>query len=279
MNEWIADFFATFRWQDAVDIAVVAYFTYRVMLFFVGTRGMTLVRGLLVIAAVGAMTRALDLRTVSWLLGYILSAFLIAMPIVFQPELRRFLEEIGRGRLLSRTLDSDNQGKRNAEEVTQAVLYLKKNKIGALIVFQKHTGLKDICRSGVPVRSDITRQLLISIFWYGTPLHDGAVVLDQNKIVAAACYLPLTESKEMSQWAGTRHRAAAGLTEVSDAMVLVVSEERGEVSLAIHGHISTKPLTDDQVALVVQKYFSPYDKNATFFERIKLAVVQAWRKS
>jgi diadenylate cyclase len=267
--------FINFHWQDVIDILIVAFLAYRVMLFFVGTRAMQLVRGLLVIAAVGAVARALDLRTISWLLGYLLSAFLIAIPIVFQPELRRLLEEIGRGRLLSGSSQASDLGETFAEATLKAVLYLKNHRIGALIVFQRHTGLKEIWRSAVHLRSEITAELIMSIFWPGNPLHDGAVIVDRQVVIAAACYLPLSDNTDISRWHGTRHRAAVGVTEISDAHALVVSEEHGHVSLAVRGRLS-RPLTDEQLTRFLHRYFNPYGRDLTLLQRVKLEIESQW---
>jgi diadenylate cyclase len=245
------------------------------MLFFVDTRAMQLVRGLLVIALVGAVARALDLRTISWLLGYLVSAFLIAIPIVFQPELRRLLEEIGRGGLLSGSSQASDLGETFTEAMLKAVLYLKNHKIGALIVFQRHTGLKEIWRSAVHLRSEITAELIMSIFWPGNPLHDGAAIVDRQVVIAAACYLPLSDNTNISRWHGTRHRAAVGVTEISDAHALVVSEEQGHVSLAVRGRLS-RPLTDEQLTLFLHRYFNPYGQNLTLLQRIRLEIESQW---
>lgn len=267
--------YINFRWQDIIDIIAAAFLAYRVLLFFVDTRAMQLVRGLLVIAAVGAFARALDLRTISWLLGHLLSAFLIAIPIVFQPELRRLLEELGRGRLLAGSSQTAGVSDVYADAVTKAIIYLQQHRIGALIVFQRNTGLKEIWRSAVHLRSEITQELLLSIFWPNNPLHDGAVIMDRQLIVAAACYLPLTDNNDISRWYGTRHRAAVGVSEVSDAMALVVSEEQGHTSLAIRGRLS-RPLTEEQLTRFVRRYFNPYEKNVGFWQRLKAELEAQW---
>lgn len=263
------------RWQDAMDILIVAFLAYRVMLFFVDTRAMQLVRGLLLITAFGALARALDLRALSWLAGHLLSAFLIAIPIVFQPELRRLLEEIGRGRLLTNQKGEADVGEIHAEALAKAISYLKGHRIGALIVLQRETGLKEIWRSAVSLRSEITQELLLSIFWPNNPLHDGAVIMDRQTVIAAACYLPLTDKTDISRWHGTRHRAAVGVTEVSDAFALVVSEERGQVSLAVRGKLS-RPLNDEQLMRFVRRYFNPYGKDVHFLQRLREEIETQW---
>ncbi|GHU00907.1 membrane protein [Alphaproteobacteria bacterium] len=264
-----------FNWYDIVDILVVAYITYRVMLFFVGTRGLQIARGMLILAVAAALVRALDLRTVSWLLSHLFGMFLVAIPIVFQPELRRFLEALGRGNVLGGGSAGRKLAEENAKALIAALAYLKEHKIGALVVLERETGLKDLWRSAVKLRAHITSELLISIFWYGTPLHDGAVIMDRQQIVAAAAILPLTDNPDIARSHGTRHRAAVGVSEQSDCIVLVVSEERGVVSLAIRGKISPHPLDEKQVAAVVNKYFMPAGGSVSFWERLRRAVAIA----
>ena len=170
--------------------------------------------------------------------------------------MRRLLEELGRGRLFSNTSHSNEIVDQYSEAVTKAIIYLQQHKIGALIVFQRSTGLKEIWRSAVHLRSEITQELLLSIFWPNNPLHDGAVIMDRQSIIAAACYLPLTDNNDISRWYGTRHRAAVGVSEVSDALSLVVSEEQGHTSLAIRGRLS-RPLSEEQLSRFIRRYFNP----------------------
>jgi diadenylate cyclase len=267
--------FINFRWQDLIDILVIAFIAHRVLLFFVDTRAMQLVRGLCVIVLFGMLARALDLKTITWLLSQLLSAVLIAIPIVFQPELRRLLEEIGRGRLLSGGGQGDDASEGYAEAIVHAIAYLEQHRIGALIIFQRDTGLKEIWRSAVQLRAEITSELILSIFWPNNPLHDGAVIMDRQFIIAAACYLPLTDNNDISRWYGTRHRAAVGVTEVSDAQALVVSEEQGHVSLAVRGRLS-KPLNEDQLLRFVRRYFNPYEKDEGLLQRLRREIELGW---
>ncbi|MDR3332592.1 MAG: diadenylate cyclase CdaA [Synergistaceae bacterium] len=267
--------FTNIRWQDLIDILVVAFLIYRVLLFFVDTRAMQLVRGLLVIVALGGAARAFELKTITWVLSHILSAILIAIPIVFQPELRRLLEELGRGRLLSGSKRENELAEGVADDLIKAVTYLQQHRIGALIVFQRETGLREIWRSAVQLRAEITQELVLSIFWPNNPLHDGAVIMDRQSVIAAACYLPLTDNTDISRWYGTRHRAAVGVTEVSDAQALVVSEEQGHVSLAIRGRLS-RPLTDEQLTRFVHRYFNPQGENLTILQRLKREIQAQW---
>ena len=268
-----AFFNLSLRWQDLIDILIVAFISYRVLLFFVGTRAMQLVRGLFVIVLLGIMARSLELRTITWLLSRLLSAVIIAIPVVFQPELRRLLEEIGRSGLISGRKSVDDIADSCSEALTGAITYLQKHRIGALIIFQRDTGLKEIWRSAVHIRAEITQELILSIFWPNNPLHDGAVIIDRQSIIAASCYLPLTDNNDISRWHGTRHRAAVGVTEVSDAQALVVSEEQGHVSLAVRGRLS-KPLTDDQVSRFVRRYFNP--SGGGILQRLKNEMKFQW---
>ena len=247
--------FEAIRWQDFLDVLVIALIVHRLLLLIVGTRAMQLVKGFLILGLVLAVARIFDLRTLSWFLGQTFGVLLIATPIVFQPELRKMLEEIGRGGGIWRRRKSAEKAEALSYEVSRAIGYLKSQKIGALFVLERNTGLKDFWRTAIKLNAEITQELLITIFWEGTPIHDGAVILDRERIIAASCYLPLTENSDLSRWIGTRHRAALGVSEVSDAIALVVSEERGEVSLAVNGRLS-KNLKDAQVHKLLAHYFA-----------------------
>jgi diadenylate cyclase len=268
-------FFSNFQWNDIVDILVVAFIVYRVLIFFADTRAIQLLRGVFIIVIFGMIAHALRLRTITWLLGRLLSAVLIAIPIVFQPELRRLLEEIGRGHLIAGRKNVDDAADACADALIGAVSYLRQHKIGALIIFQKDTGLREIWRSAVQLRAEITQELVLSIFWPNNPLHDGAVIMDRQSVIAAACYLPLTDNNEISRWYGTRHRAAVGVTEVSDAQALVVSEEQGHVSLALRGRLS-KPLNEDQVSRFIRRYFKPYDSGMGPLQALRRELESHW---
>ncbi len=259
----MAEILKLIKWQDIVDILVISYVIYRLLILLSGTRAMQLVKGFLVIGILSAMARFLELTTISWFMEQTLGIMVIAIPIVFQPEVRKILEELGRGNILKRH-KAQKRAETIADEISKALVYMKSQKIGALLVLQRETGLKDFWRTAIVLDAEITQELLISLFWVNNPLHDGAVILDQSRIIAAGCYLPLTEDSELSRWIGTRHRAGIGVTEVSDAISLIVSEERGEVSLAINGHLS-RNLKDDQVHKLLVHYFSGEDKEQQSF--------------
>ncbi len=250
--------FDLFRWQDILDILIVAFIIYRLLLLLVGTRAMQLVKGLLILGGISALARLLQLSTVSWFLAKTLTVLVIAIPIVFQPELRKMLEELGRGRIWKRS-QVEKRAQFLSEEITNALLFLKNKKIGALLVLQRNTGLKDFWRTAVRIDAQLSQELIISIFWPNNPLHDGAVIIENSTIIAASTYLPLSENSDLSRWIGTRHRAALGVTEVSDAIAVVVSEERGEISLAINGHMS-RNLKESQVRRLFQHYFGALEE-------------------
>ncbi len=267
--------FFDLRWQDLPDIIIVAFIIYRVLMLLVGTRAMQLLRGVLIIGLIGALANILELRSLSWIIGKLLGAFIIVIPVLFQPELRHMLEELGKGHLWRMEVNEEMLDARS-DQLAKALLYCQSQRIGALCVLQRNTSLKEVWRTAVLLKADITEELLVSIFWPGTPLHDGAVVIDPKTVVAAGCYLPLTEKTDISRWYGTRHRAALGVTEMSDALALVVSEERGEITVAVGGRLS-KALNETQLRSICNHYFSHEEaKDANFMERLREEIQQQW---
>jgi len=244
----------------------------------IGTRGIQVVKGFLTLGTLALLSSAVDLQLVSWFFRNALWALVIAIPIVFQPELRKMLEEIGRGTLWRPRMGSE-EAERLSHEITAALMHMKGNKIGAIIVLQKDTGLKEYWRTAVKLEAEISQELIVSIFWKGSPLHDGAMIINRESLVAASCYLPLSDNSDISRRYGTRHRAALGITEVSDAIALVVSEERGEVTLANNGHLS-KNLKEAQLQKLLLFYFSDAGNTAqeTFKDRIFKTVQLLWSK-
>ena len=243
-------------WSDArtfLDIFIVSLIIYRLLVLIVGTRAVQLLKGVLILVLFSALASMLRFRLVSWLIGQSLWALSFAIPIVFQPELRKMLEEIGRGNLWHRQLPRDVAGQR-VRHIMGALGYMKVHRIGALLVLQEETGLGEYYNTAVHLDANITQELIISIFWKDNPLHDGALIMNRYSLIAGGCYLPLIDAPEISRWYGTRHRAALGLSEISDAIVLVVSEERGEISLAFKGRLS-KNLKDAQVEKLLMHYF------------------------
>ena len=244
---------------DIIDIVVVAYFLYRVYLMLKNTRAATLVKGLLVLVGFMIICRTLNLHVISWLLEKSMTVIMVALPVVFQPELRRALEQIGRGKLFRKGSELDEQElDAMLEDVAAATKVMSKAKVGALMVFERATGLVERIETGVPIDGLVSSGLIQNIFVKDTPLHDGAVVIRGNRIVAACCLLPLTENRNLSQELGTRHRAAIGISEQSDAMVLVVSEETGAISIARNGELMRYLTVEDVKEILRNAIIQPH---------------------
>ncbi|MCC3377143.1 diadenylate cyclase CdaA [Cohnella sp. REN36] len=235
------DYFENLTWsgaiKDAADILIVSYLVYRMILLVRGTRAVQLLKGILLLVITYALSTWLNLYTLKWLMNQMFTFGVVTIAIIFQPELRRALEQLGRGKFFNRSSAEDPDISHRINEVIKAVQYLARRKIGALIVFERSTGLNDYIESGIKMKSQVSSELLINVFIPNTPLHDGAVIMRDNEIMAAGCYLPLSENPFISKELGTRHRAAIGISEVSDAISVVVSEETGHVSLALNGQI------------------------------------------
>ena len=244
------------NFRNVIDIAIVSFLIYRILVLLTGTRAVQLVKGVFILIIISLAANFLQMRLLTWFLNNSLWALGFAIPIVFQPELRKMLEELGRGQfyLLKRQM-SEDEAEIRVNQISGALSYLKAHKIGALLVFQQDVALGEYSDTAIHLHSNITQELLISIFWKDNPLHDGAIILNRREIIAGGCYLPLADAPEISRWYGTRHRAALGISEVSDAMVMIVSEERGDISLAKRGHLQ-KDISDEQVRKLLMLYFS-----------------------
>jgi len=248
------------RIMDIIDILIVAYVIYKGIKLLRETRAATLVKGIVILIFAMQLSSLLNLYLVNYILVNAMQVGFIALFVVFQPELRRGLEKMGRskfGNLLS-FYDENNeeQTSMNISKICHAVENLSANRVGALIILERQTKIGDIIRTGVTLNSEITAELLVNIFVPNTPLHDGAVVIRSNKIIAAACFLPLTQNSELNVELGTRHRAAIGITETSDCVALVVSEETGKISLALEGTL-TRNLTVESLEKALTKILSP----------------------
>lgn len=235
------DYFTGLTWQRAIkdiaDILIVSYLIYRMILLIRGTRAVQLLKGIFLLVITWALSTWLNLFTLKWLMNQVFTFGVVTVLIIFQPELRRALEQLGRGKLFTRGSAEDEDVNHRINEVIKSINYLSRRKIGALIVFERHTGLTDYIESGIKMDSTLSSELLINVFIPNTPLHDGAVILRGNQIMAAGCYLPLSENPFISKELGTRHRAGIGISEVSDAISVIVSEETGQVSLALNGQV------------------------------------------
>lgn len=245
-------------WRDVIDIAIVTYILYRLIVLIRGTRAEQLVKGLVVLLIALVGSGLLGLRTINWFLQGLMTMGLVAIPIVFQPELRRALEQLGRGKIFQRSpYDYEEENFQIVlEELLKAIPVLVKKKIGALIVFERKTGLKEYAETGIKIEGLVTAELLVNIFMPRSPLHDGAVIIRDLIMAAAGCYLPLTENPNLSKELGTRHRAGLGITEISDAVVIIVSEETGVISLAHDGRL-TRYLDEKTLrGTLLNQYFS-----------------------
>ena len=238
---------ATIGILDIVDIAVVAYFLYTLYQILKNTRAATLVKGLLILLLIMMGSRWMNLHVITWLMEKSMTVILVALPVVFQPELRRALEQIGRGKWFHKggsELD-EAEFETMLSNVTNATVAMSRRKLGALMVFERNTGLEERIETGTAVDGLLSEALLLNIFEKDTPLHDGAVIIRGKRIVAASCLLPLTENRNLSQDLGTRHRAGIGVSEQSDAVVLIVSEETGTISIARNGELIRYLHADD----------------------------------
>lgn len=226
---------------DILDILIVAYIIYKIIFWVKETRAWALFKGIVVIFAFTAMAVVLRLNTILWILSNTISVGIIALIVVFQPEMRKALEQLGKGKILTNLIKFDNNkndekaAAKTVEEILKAAGKMGMAKTGALMLIEQNVPLGDHERTGIPIDAIVTSQLLINIFEHNTPLHDGAVIIRNNRVAAATCFLPLTESNDISMELGTRHRAAIGASEVSDALIVVVSEETGAISLAKSG--------------------------------------------
>lgn len=227
---------------DVIEIIIIAFVLYYIMVWVKNTRAWMLFKGIIVILIFLLIAALFQMNTILWLSGKVVNIAAIALVIIFQPELRNALERLGRKNFLTAFFSFDFQkastvrfSEKTITEIVKACYEMGKVKTGALIVIERDVMLNEYIRTGIPLDSLVSSQLLINIFEHNTPLHDGAIIVRGDRIVAATCYLPLSDNMELSKELGTRHRAAVGVSEVSDSMTIIVSEETGAVSLAVEG--------------------------------------------
>ncbi|WP_285849415.1 diadenylate cyclase CdaA [Brevibacillus borstelensis] len=251
-----------------IDISLVTYVIYKLIMLIRGTRAVQLLKGIMVIIVTWLLSKYFELKTLHWLMSQAFTFGVLAIVIIFQPELRRALEQLGRGKLFSRTntIQDEEMVKRVVQEVCKSVTYMAKRRIGALIVIERETGLNDFVETGIAINGRVSSELLINIFIPNTPLHDGAVIMRKDIILAAASYLPLSENNSISKELGTRHRAAIGVSEVSDGMAIVVSEETGQVSFTANGQMN-RHLTEEQLAELLTEQLHPALKSKSMGNR------------
>lgn len=236
-----------FTITDILEIVIIAYAFYHIILWIKDTRAWMLLKGMILLALIFLAAVLLEMNVVLWVFENAMVVGIVALIVIFQPELRGALEQLGRKSILSSLTSFDNQRGKNeryTEKSIQAVIKatydMAKVKTGALIVVEKEIQCREYERTGIPIDSEISSQLIVNIFEHNTPLHDGAVLMRENRIVAATCYLPLSNNLEVSKELGTRHRAGLGISEVSDSLTIIVSEETGFVSLACDGKLYRK---------------------------------------
>ena len=248
MNNFIRDYLVKLyipriTWTDIIEIVIIAFVIYNVMVWIKNTKAWVLLKGIIIVVIFALIAYILNLKTILWIAGKTISVGIIALVIIFQPELRRALEQLGRKKILFglfRFNDGREKGERfsskTAEEIVRACFDMGAAYTGALIVIEQDMVLEEYEKTGITVDGLVTSQLLINIFEHNTPLHDGAVIIRGDRVVAATCYLPLSDNNNLNKALGTRHRAGVGISEVTDSMTIIVSEETGKVSVAVGIH-------------------------------------------
>jgi diadenylate cyclase len=231
------EFIRQIRWQDMVDVILMSIIIYRLLLIIKGTKAAHMLIGLGLLLMASLLSRYFELYTVDWMIQSFWAQIVIAVIILFQPEIRRALAQMGEAQIFKNLTSAEEL--KSLDEIVRATVSLANKKIGALIAIERDTSLKDFVEMGTPLDAKVTKEILLSIFHPTSPIHDGAVVIKGNRIIAAGCFLPITMDPDISKALGTRHRAGLGLSEETDAVIVVVSEETGVVSMATHGKLET----------------------------------------
>lgn len=251
----LMEIFSNVRLMDVIDIGIVAFVFYKILMLIKETRAEQLIKGLIILLVMLKLSEWAKLYVVHYILMNTMTLGVVALLIVFQPELRRALEYIGRSKFLSKSMDATDEGFNSmVSNLVNAVISLSREKIGALIVIERETGLNEIIQTGVKIDGQVSSGLLINVFIPNTPLHDGAVIIRRDRLMAAGCFLPLSETQSISKELGTRHRAAIGIAEQSDAIVIIVSEETGTISVAMNGKL-TRHLDANGLTAVIRSGF------------------------
>ncbi|MFD1483889.1 diadenylate cyclase CdaA [Lacticaseibacillus baoqingensis] len=251
MQTFLANLLTWSTVANVIDVAVVWYVIYRLIMLIRGTKAVQLLKGVFVIAIIKIISWYLQLKTVGYLADMVITWSVPALVIIFQPEIRRGLEHLGRGSVLPWTKSNQHEAEtRLVAQLDKAIQYMSKRRIGALITIQQNTGLEDYIETGIPIDADVSGELLINIFIPNTPLHDGAVIIRDNRVAVAAAYLPLSESNLIPKELGTRHRAAVGISEVTDALTIVISEETGGVTVTNNNHLIRDLTREDYLKLL-----------------------------
>lgn len=252
---YVIEIFSNIRLMDVIDIGIVAFVFYKILMLIKETRAEQLIKGLIILLVMLKLSEWAKLYVVHYILMNTMTLGVVALLIVFQPELRRALEYIGRSKFLSKSMEATDEGFNSmVSNLVNAVISLSREKIGALIVIERETGLNEIIQTGVKIDGAVSSGLLINVFIPNTPLHDGAVIIRRDRLMAAGCFLPLSENQSISKELGTRHRAAIGIAEQSDAIVIIVSEETGTISVAMNGKL-TRHLDGNSLTTVIRNSF------------------------
>ncbi len=258
--------FADIRFRDIIDILIVAFVIYKAIGFFKETRAKVLIKGVLLLLGIWLIAQWFDLISIKWLMVKFFDYAIIAVAVIFQPELRHALERVGHSKIgnlgVVQTTEDIERVTKSIDEVCKACASMQEQKIGALIVFERSTPLGDVAATGTTVDAALSQELVGNIFYPKSPLHDGGMIVRDWRVASAGCILPLTANNELSKELGTRHRAAVGMSEVSDAVVVVVSEETGVISVCING--------------VIQRNFNPITLREKLYKC--LIVVEAQSK-
>jgi diadenylate cyclase len=269
--DYISRYIQLFRLTDAIDIAIVAVLVYQLLKLIRETRAVQLVKGIFILFLGLQVSQWLKLTAVNYILQTLMQVGMFAIVVIFQPELRSVLERVGRskvGKLMDFSASTAaNQMEKTIDEIVEAATNLSETKTGALMVLERDTKLGEIMKTGTVLNADVSSGLLENIFVPNTPLHDGAVIIRENKIMTAGCFLPLTANSNLSRELGTRHRAALGISEASDAVVLVVSEETGKISIALNGSL-TRNIAGETLKKALSKTLIKNEQAETF-DKIK----------
>ncbi|WP_163538736.1 diadenylate cyclase CdaA [Gracilibacillus sp. YIM 98692] len=257
MGNWDWSFLSILK--VVVDITIVWYVLYKLLMLIRGTKAIQLLKGIFVVITIYFISVVLELSTVRMIIWQVIMWGPLGIIILFQPELRRALEQLGRGSFFSRNTESEEEAlNQSIDAIAKSCKYMAKRRIGALITIERETAMGDYVSTGIPINGKLTNQLLTNIFIPNTPLHDGAVIINRDSVVAAACYLPLSESPFISKELGTRHRAALGISEVTDSITITVSEETGNISYTkngeLHRNVSTEKLAEMLERELVTKF-------------------------
>ena len=266
--QYFKDLFLNIRIRDIFDILIVAIAFYKLFMLIRETRAEQLTKGIFVLFALTKVSEWLEFYTLNWILETMMTVGVIAILIVFQPELRRALEYIGRSSFFTKSfLEIKGESlKEIFSEIVDAVASLSRQKIGALIVIERETGLNEVAETGTKIEGKVSSDLLINIFIPNTPLHDGAVIIKDDVVKAAGCFLPLTDNTSLSKDLGTRHRAALGISERSDCLAIVVSEETGSISIAENGSLA-RYLDIKTLEQILMDMYKPKDQQPSFLTK------------